>query len=166
MVTIQKTIDNMEFKGILVKKIGQREGDNARGHWVIAQFLLEQEGMYPKRMACDVMNSEFVNTIGKFESMIGKRVVVRFDIDANEGNNGKWYNNIRGYDIREDISDEEREKRANEKKVARKSELGTIETPEGKVDVNEAGSEVPPKVEGTVDPVGASDGEKDDDLPF
>jgi len=155
----------MEFQGTLVQKIGQREGDNQRGHWVIASYLVESEGMYPKRMACDVSNSEFVDNIGKFDSLIGKKVIVRFDIDAHEWQ-GKWFNSVRGIGIKEDISDEERQKRANERKAAKRSELGTIETPEGKVDVNEPSGNIPPKVEGPVDFIGASDAEKDDDLPF
>lgn len=157
----------MEFQGTLVQKTGQREGDNSRGHWVIASYLIESEGMYPKRMACDVSNSEFLDNIGKFDSMIGKRVVVRFDIDAHEWQ-GKWFNSIRGIGIKEDITDEERQKRANERKAAlqRRSGLGTIETPEGKIDANApdtvADGKVPPFPEKGNDGEAGGDG----DLPF
>lgn len=157
----------MEFTGKLVQKIGQREGDNSRGHWVIASYLIESEGMYPKRMACDVSNSEFVDNIGKFDSMVGKRVVVRFDIDAHEWQ-GKWFNSVRGIGIKEDIADEERQKRANERKAAthRRSELGTIETPEGKIDTN-----TPDTLADGKAPAFQEKGEEgveggDDDLPF
>ena len=157
----------MEFTGKLVQKIGQREGDNSRGHWVIASYLIESEGMYPKRMACDVSNSEFVDNIGKFDSLIGKRVVVRFDIDSHEWQ-GKWFNSVRGIGIKEDISDEERQKRANERKGAtqRRSELGTIETPEGKIDANAPDTLADGKAPSF--PEKGEEGGKgdDDDLPF
>ena len=127
----------MEFQGILKEKVGQREGDGQNGHWVKAQFLLEQEGAWPKRMVCDVMNMDFMDLVGKFESLIGKKVVVRFEINAREWN-GKWYNDVRAHGIKEDISEEERQQR----KAARRqrSELGTIEGPEGKTTVDAEGT--------------------------
>ena len=155
----------MEFNGILVKKIEQREGDSQRGHWIIASYLLEQEGTYPKRMAVEVSNTEFMNRIGMFDSMIGKKVVVRFDIDAREFN-GKWYNSIRSYEIREDLTEAEKEERKKERAARRQAQpTGTIETAEGHVNVmDDAGTASGQQVAASPETTQAAEGE--DDLPF
>lgn len=158
----------MEFNGILVKKIGQREGDNQRGHWVIASYLLEQEGTYPKRIAVEVINTEFMNRIGMFDSLIGTKVVVRFDIDAREFN-GKWYNSIRAYEIREDLTEAEKEERKKERAARRQAQpTGIIETAEGQVNVIGGTGEgaTAGGQQGTSAPEGTQAAEGDDDLPF
>jgi hypothetical protein len=118
--------------------------------------------MYPKRMTCDVMNTEYMNRVGEFDSMIGKKVVVKFDIDAREYQ-GKWYNSIRAYGIKEVLTEEEKVERKKEQQAKRRmTELGVIETPEGMVDVN--GNE-----EQAVKGEGKENGEEEenkDDLPF
>ena len=98
----------MEFQGILVQKVGQREGENTRGHWVVASFLLESEEMYPKHIVIDVSNTEFINRIGEWDSHIGKRVNVRFEIDAREYE-GRWFNEISARGVMEYITAETRQ---------------------------------------------------------
>lgn len=94
----------MEFIGNLVEKVSEREGDGRNGHWKIASFLLETVEMYPKRMVVDVTDSEMVKRIEKFDELIGKNVKIAFDIDAREYN-GRWFNSLRAFSIRENVSD-------------------------------------------------------------
>ncbi len=128
----------MEIKGRLVKKIGQREGDGAHGHWIIATYLIQTEEMYPKSMAVDVMNGEFANRIGQFDSFIGKMVVVRFDIDAHEYQ-GKWFNSIKAFGIKDAVNETKEPASSNAPK---------------------------PQQDTPADPVGTSGTQNDDDLPF
>ena len=163
----------MEFQGILVSKVGQREGENSRGHWVVASFLLESEEMYPKHVVIDVSNTEFINRIGEWESHIGKRVNVRFEIDAREYE-GRWFNSLKGYGIREVLTDAEKQHRQDAKTAEKKqpatrpSEIGMIETPTGKVNVNDDAGEVDWDNMGQTAP--AAEEKKpeavQDDLPF
>lgn len=96
----------MEFVGNLLKRIDLREGDSQHGHWRIATYLLETVEMYPKRMVVDVSDGEYAQRIDQFDELIGKNVKVAFDIDAREWN-GKWYNSIRAFGIRENVSEAE-----------------------------------------------------------
>lgn len=150
----------MEWQGILVKKIDQREGTGAHGKWVVASYLLTTEDMYPKKLAVEVRNGEYDDRIGHFDSLIGKRVIVKFDIDAREYQ-GRWYNSIRAFGIKEALTEAEKEERRQVRR--QRSELGTIETPEGKTDANATGTvdwdKMGQKAEG-------KDGEKEGDLPF
>lgn len=155
----------MVYQGLLVQKISQREGDNARGHWVIASYLLEEEGTYPKRMAVDVSNSEFEDRIGKFDSLVGKKVKIRFDIDAHEYQ-GKWFNSIRAFGINEDITDEQKEENRRERAARRQAQpTGAIETSEGSVKVMD-GADTTNGQQGTATPEGTQTAEGEDDLPF
>ena len=158
----------MVYQGLLVKKISQREGDNARGHWVIASYLMEEEGTYPKRMAVDVSNSEFEDRIGKFDSLIGKKVKIRFDIDAHEYQ-GKWFNSIRAFGINEDLTEEQKEENRKERASRRQAQpTGTIETAEGQVNVMNGTGESDNAVgqQGASAPEGTKAAEGEDDLPF
>ncbi len=155
----------MVYQGLLVQKISQREGDNARGHWVIAKYLMEEEGMYPKRMAVDVSNSEFEDRIGKFDSLIGKKVKIRFDIDAHEYQ-GKWFNSIRAFSISEDLTEEQNEENRRERAARRQAQpTGTIETAGGNVNVMD-GAGTASGQQGTSAPGGTQASEEEDDLPF
>ena len=106
----------MEYIGLLVKKIGEREGDSQNGHWKVASFLLEQTGMYPKKMAVDVRDG-VMGRIKQFEALVGKTVKVAFDIDAQE-HQGRWFNKVTAFGIADYA--EERAKELERAEEARK----------------------------------------------
>ena len=89
----------MEFIGNLIKKVAEREGDGQNGHWKIASYLLETVEMYPKRMVVDVSDGQMAR-VAQWDGMIGKNVVIQFDIDARECQ-GKWFNSLRAWAIKE-----------------------------------------------------------------
>jgi len=89
----------MEFIGNLIKKVAEREGDGQNGHWKIASYLLETVEIYPKRMAVDVSDGQ-TGRVAQWDGMIGKNVVIQFDIDAREWQ-GKWFNSLRAWAIKE-----------------------------------------------------------------
>lgn len=108
----------MEFVGNLLKQVSLREGDSQHGHWKIASYLLETVEMYPKHMLVDVADGEYAGRIDRFDSFIGKNVKVTFDIDAREYN-GRWYNSIRAFGIKENVpaAEEKEDETSNVKKT-------------------------------------------------
>lgn len=93
----------MEFIGQLVSKVGERSGESQNGRWRVAQFLLQEVTMYPKRLVVDVRDDSY-GKIEQFEGLIGKNVKVQFDIDANvftKDGQERWFNNVRAYRIKD-----------------------------------------------------------------
>jgi len=133
----------MEFVGVLVQKIQEREGTNANGPWKIGTYLLQTVEMYPKRMAVDVGDGQ-MGRIAQWDSMVGKNVTIQFDIDAHEYQ-GRWFNSIRAWQIKENTP-------KATTATAQPQQAPQAEQPK-------------PEVPATVDPVGASEGNADD-LPF
>ena len=91
----------MELQGILLKKVGEREGVSQRNGqpWKTAEFLVEIPGNYTRYVKFNVQDGQ-VARIARFESMIGKKVNVSFDIDAHE-HEGRWFNEIGAWGIME-----------------------------------------------------------------
>lgn len=133
----------MEFVGVLVQKIQEREGTNANGPWKIGTYLLQTVEMYPKRMAVDVGDGQ-MGRIAQWDSMIGKNVTIQFEIDAHEYQ-GRWFNSLRAWQIKENMP---------------KATTATAQ-PQPAPQAEQPKPEAP----ATVDPVGASEGNADD-LPF
>ena len=133
----------MEFIGILLKKIDDREGEGQHGHWHMAQFLLETVGMYPRKMVVDVSDGAG-GRIAQFEALTGKMVQIDFEPNASEYN-GKWYNKFTAYRIVDyaELKAKELEQNAS---VARQ--------PTGQQPTTAPAAEPAPPAEG------------DDDLPF
>ena len=93
----------MEFIGQLVGKVGERSGESQNGRWRVAQFLLQEVTMYPKRLVVDVRDDSY-GKIEQFEGLIGRNVKVQFDIDANvftKDGQERWFNNVRAYRIKD-----------------------------------------------------------------
>ena len=93
----------MEFVGLLVGKVADREGNGQNGHWRTATFLLKEVTMYPKQLVVDVKDDGY-GKIEEFEALIGRNVKVQFEIKASEYQ-GRWYNNVKAYRIK-DIAEE------------------------------------------------------------
>ena len=91
----------MELQGILVKKLGEREGVSQRtgNVWKSAEYLLEVPGLQTRYAAFTVSDGQ-VGRIARFDSMVGKTVKVSFDIDAREYE-GRWYNEIKAWGVME-----------------------------------------------------------------
>lgn len=93
----------MEIKGILQKKLSDREGVSQQSGqpWRFAEFLFEVPGQYPKHMVFRVRNGQH-DLVPRFESLIGKEVTVSYDLDAHEYN-GRWFNQIDAWGILEAV---------------------------------------------------------------
>lgn len=93
----------MEVKGNLIKKISERSGQGQNGAWRIASYLITstEEGSFARQHQMVIEVSDGANQrVERFDGMFGNDVVISFDIDAREYQ-GKWYNSLRAWGIRE-----------------------------------------------------------------
>jgi len=90
----------MEIIGKIIKVLDTRSGEGKHGPWMIATYLLETSGSYPKKMVFDVSGEDRIKRFNVNALMSAQsEVTVFFDIDAREYN-GRWFNQIRAYDVR------------------------------------------------------------------
>ena len=74
----------------------ERSGVSARGEWKSQSFVIETHDSFPRKMVFDVFGAD---RLARFNIQMGQEVSVSFDIDAHEYN-GRWFNNIRAFDVR------------------------------------------------------------------
>lgn len=86
----------MELQGKVITVQPARSGVSARGEWKSQSFVIETHDSFPRKMVFDVFGEE---RLTRFNIQLGQEVNVSFDIDAHEYN-GRWFNNIRAFDVR------------------------------------------------------------------
>ena len=86
----------MELQGKVIAVLPARSGVSARGEWKSQSFVIETHDSFPRKMVFDVFGEE---RLTRFTILLGQEVNVSFDIDAHEYN-GRWFNNIRAFDVR------------------------------------------------------------------
>ena len=90
----------MELQGKSIAALDVKTGQSARGEWQVQEFVLETfDGQYSRKMVFSVFGSD---RLQRFNIQVGQEVNVAFDIDAREYN-GRWFNSIRAYDVRQII---------------------------------------------------------------
>ena len=88
----------MELQGKIIAALPERSGTSQRGEWKVQEFVLETlDAQYPRKMVFDVFGAD---RLQRYNIQVGQTVNVAFDIDAREYN-GRWYNSIRAYDVRQ-----------------------------------------------------------------
>ena len=86
----------MELQGKVIAVLPARSGVSARGEWKSQSFVIETHDSFPRKMVFDVFGEE---RLTRFNIQLGQEANVSFDIDAHEYN-GRWFNNIRAFDVR------------------------------------------------------------------
>ena len=86
----------MELQGKVIAVLPARSGVSARGEWKSQSFVIETHDSFPRKMVFDVFGEE---RLTRFNIQLGQEVNVSFDIDAHEYT-GRWFNNIRAFDVR------------------------------------------------------------------
>ena len=86
----------MELQGKVIAVLPERSGVSARGEWKSQSFVIETHEQYPKKLVFDVFGAD---RLQQFNIQSGDEIMVSFDIDAHEYN-GRWFNNIRAFDVR------------------------------------------------------------------
>lgn len=87
----------MEIQGKVIAVLEARSGVSARGEWKSQDYVIETHDAYPRKMVFGVFGAD---RISRFNIQLGLEVNVSFDIDAHEYN-GRWFNNIRAFDVRQ-----------------------------------------------------------------
>ena len=87
----------MELQGRVIAETGERTGTSARGDWKLKGYVIETHENYPRKMMFEVFGED---RLRRFNIQVGQEVLVSFDIDAREYN-GRWFNSIRAYDVRQ-----------------------------------------------------------------
>ena len=87
----------MEIQGKVIAVLEARSGVSARGEWKSQEYVIETHDAYPRKMVFGVFGAD---RISRFNIQLGQEVNVSFDIDAHEYN-GRWFNNIRAFDVRQ-----------------------------------------------------------------
>ena len=116
----------MEVTGILVKKLGEREGVSQKNGqpWKMAEYLVEIPGQYPRHINFRVSDGQ-VGRIARFDSLVGKMVTVSFDVDAHE-HEGRWYNEINAWGVLEYITADVRQANIATAQVQQPGATGTV----------------------------------------
>ncbi len=87
----------MELQGKVIAVLPERSGTSARGEWKSQEYVIDITGsQYPRHFVFTVFGAD---RIQRFNIQMGQEVLVAFDIDAHEWN-GRWFNDIRAYDVR------------------------------------------------------------------
>lgn len=87
----------MELQGKVIAALPERSGVSQRGEWKSQEFVIEtHDPQYPRKLVFTVFGAD---RLQRFNIQIGQEVLVAFDIDAHEWN-GRWFNDIRAYDVR------------------------------------------------------------------
>ena len=87
----------MEIQGKIIAVLPEKSGVSARGEWKAQDYVVETHDAYPKKMVFGVFGAD---RISRFNIQVGQEVTVAFDIDAHEYQ-GRWYNSIRAFDVRQ-----------------------------------------------------------------
>lgn len=88
----------MEITGKLIAAMPTQSGTSQKtgNKWMSRQYVIETQEQYPKKMVFTVFGEE---RLQRFNLRRDEFITVLFDIDAHEYN-GRYYNEIRAYDIR------------------------------------------------------------------
>ncbi|MCI6503999.1 MAG: DUF3127 domain-containing protein [Prevotella sp.] len=88
----------MELQGKIIAALPERSGVSQRGEWKSQEFVVEtHDTQYSRKLVFTVFGAD---RLQRFNIQVGQEVNVAFDIDAHEWN-GRWFNDIRAYDVRQ-----------------------------------------------------------------
>lgn len=87
----------MELQGKVIAEMPEKSGVSARGEWKVKEYVIETHDQYPRKMVFSVFGED---RLQRFNVQVGQEVLVSFDIDAHEYN-GRWFNSIRAFDVRQ-----------------------------------------------------------------
>ena len=87
----------MELTGRIISVLQPRSGVSQRtgNSWMTQEYVMEIPGQYPRHMVFNIFGED---RIKQFNIQMNEDVTVQFDIDAHEYN-GRWFNEIRAYNI-------------------------------------------------------------------
>jgi hypothetical protein len=87
----------MDLTGRIIAVLPAQSGvSNRTGNaWMSQDYVIEVPGQFPRKMLFRIFGED---RIKQFNIQMNEDVTVQFDIDAHEYN-GRWFNDIRAYNI-------------------------------------------------------------------
>ena len=85
----------MILEGTIIQVIGMQEGvsKTTGKEWKLAQYLLETNEQYPKKVCVDVFGEERINELSL---IVDEQVALNTDVESREFN-GRWYTSVRAW---------------------------------------------------------------------
>lgn len=85
----------MAVKGKIIGMLNEVSGVSKSGKsWRKKEYILETEGMYPKKVCFAVLN----DNIDRFALQMGKTYEVELDVESREYE-GKWYHSVTAWRV-------------------------------------------------------------------
>ncbi len=84
----------MELTGTIVNILPEQSGEGRNGPWRKQEFILETEGMYPKKVCVAVWGEK----IDQFAIKEGEKVTAAVNIESREFN-GRWYTDVKAWKL-------------------------------------------------------------------
>ena len=92
----------MDLTGKIIAVLPANSGVSQRtgNPWMSQEYVIEVPGQYPRKCVFRIFGED---RIKQFNLQSGEDVTVSFDIDAHEYN-GRWFNEIRAYNVTRGIA--------------------------------------------------------------
>ena len=94
----------MILEGTIIQVIGMQEGvsKTTGKEWKLAQYLLETNEQYPKKVCVDVFGEERINELSLIAD---EQVALNIDVESREFN-GRWYTSVRAWGRAEESAEQ------------------------------------------------------------
>ena len=102
----------MELTGKIIAVMPAKRGVSPKtgNNWMTQEYVIEVPGQYPRRCAFSVFGEDRIKL---FNIQSGEDITIQFDIEAREFN-GRWYNDVRVYNVVRAHNQEQAAKVANQ----------------------------------------------------
>ncbi len=84
----------MEITGTVVSILPEQSGEGRNGTWRKQEFIIETEGMYPRKVCIAVWGEK----IDQFAIKEGEKVTATVNIESREFN-GRWYTDVKAWKL-------------------------------------------------------------------
>ena len=84
----------MEITGTVINILPEQNGEGRNGPWRKQEFIVETEGMYPKKVCIAVWGDK----IDQFAIKDGEKLTASVNIESREYN-GRWYTDIKAWKL-------------------------------------------------------------------
>lgn len=84
----------MDISGTVVALLPQQSGQGKNGVWKKQEFIVEQEGQYPKKVCLSLWGEK----VDENRLNIGEKITASVNIESREYN-GRWYTDVRAWKI-------------------------------------------------------------------
>lgn len=84
----------MEISGTVLNILEEQRGEGRNGPWRKQEFIVETEGMYPRKVCIAVWGDK----IDQFDLKVGDKVTASVNIESREFN-GRWYTDVKAWKL-------------------------------------------------------------------